>query len=82
MGFASCLLRDQTRDWWEEVGRALGSVVMVAMTWEEFVTRFQEEFAPAIEVQQLAKEFQDLRQTTKTVAEITSKFRERDLLVP
>ena len=35
-----------------------------------------------IEVQQLARKFQDLRQTTETVAEITAKFRERALLVP
>lgn len=52
------------------------------MSWEEFVTRFQSEFALAIEMQQLAREFQDLRQTTETVAEITAKFRERALLVP
>ena len=34
-----------------------------------------------IEVQQLAREFQDLQQTTETVMEITAKFRERALLV-
>ena len=34
-----------------------------------------------IEVQQLAREFQDLQQTTETVAEITAKFNERALLV-
>ena len=60
MGFASCLLRDQARDWWEKVTRVLGSAAVVAMSWEEFVTRFQEEFSPAIKVQQLVTEFQDL----------------------
>ena len=35
-----------------------------------------------IEVQQLAREFQDLQQTTETVTEITSMFREWALLVP
>ena len=52
------------------------------MTWPDFVTRFRAEFAPAVELQQLAREFLDMRQTTETVAEITSKFRERALLVP
>lgn len=33
--------------------------------------RFQEEFAPEIEVQQLARKFQDFRQTTEAMAEIT-----------
>lgn len=39
-------------------------------------------FAPVIKVQQLAREFQYLFQTTKMVAEITTMFRERALLVP
>ena len=55
--------------------------VIEKMTREEFVIQFRAEFAPAIEVQQLAREFQDLRQTTKVVAEITIKFRENALLV-
>ena len=35
-----------------------------------------------IEVQQLGREFQDLRQTTDMVAEITVIFKEKELLVP
>ena len=34
-----------------------------------------------IKVQQLAREFQDLQQTTETVTEITSMFREKPLIV-
>ena len=45
------------------------------------MTRFRDEFAPMIEVQQLEREFQDLRQTTETVATITAMFYERVLLV-
>ena len=30
----------------------------------------------------MAREFQDILQTTKTMADITAKFRERALLVP
>ena len=59
----------------------MGGDVIETTTHEEFVTQFREKFTPAIEVQQLPREFQDLRQTTETMAEITSKFKERALLV-
>ena len=52
------------------------------MTWSDFSTGCTTEFAPVIEMQQLAREFQDLHQTTETMAEITTKFQERALLVP
>ena len=52
------------------------------MMWLEFVQRFDSEFAPPIEVQRLVREFHDLQQTTETVAEITTKFRERSLIIP
>lgn len=80
--FAAGCLRDRARDWWESVGDSLGAPTIEAMTWSDFVTRFKAEFALAVELQQLAREFLDMRQTTETVAEITTKFRERALLVP
>ena len=39
--FASCLLKDRARDWWEEVDLALGGEALEMMTWDEFVTRFR-----------------------------------------
>ena len=60
----------------------MGAPAVEAMTWLNFVTGFKAEFAPAVELQQLAREFLDMRQTAETVAEITAKFRERELLVP
>lgn len=53
---------------------------MGAMYWEEFVTRFEEEFVPTIEVQQLVRGFQGLRQTTETITKITARFQERDFV--
>ena len=35
-----------------------------------------------MEIRQLAREFPYMRQTAESVAEITTKFRERALLVP
>ena len=80
--FASCLLKDKARYWWEEVDFTLGGEAIETMTWDEFVTWFRADFALAGEVQQLAREFQDLLQMTETVAKIAAKFRERALLDP
>ena len=72
--FAAGCLRDRAGDWWESVGDSLGASAVEAMTWSDFVTRFRAKFAPAVELQQLAREFLDMRQMTETVAEITAKF--------
>ena len=59
----------------------MGGDVVESITWEDFAMRFRANFAIVIEAQQLVREFQDLLQTTETVAEITNMFQERDLLV-
>ena len=48
--YASCLLKDQARDWWEKIGSDLGDDVIDAMPWDDFLNRFRVEFAPTIEV--------------------------------
>ena len=78
---ASCLLKDRAHDRWEEVVYALRGRIVEVMTWDDFVIRFRVEFSPMIEVQQLKREFQDLRQTTESVADITTMFLVRALLV-
>ena len=72
--FDLCMLRDRARDWWGEVTSQVGAAGVAEMTWVEFVRRFDLEFAPPIEVQRLASEFQELQHTTETVAEITAKL--------
>ena len=66
----------------QELSYALGVPTTESMTWPNFVTRFRVEFTLAVEVQEFAKEFLDMRQTTETVAKITAMFGERELLVP
>ena len=39
----------------------MGASAIEAMTWSDFVTRFRSEFVPAVELQQLAREFLDMR---------------------
>ena len=80
--FATGCLRERARDWWEEVDYALGAPTIEVMTLPDFMTNIRAEFALAVEVKQLAKEFLNMRQTTETMAEITAKLRERDLFVP
>ena len=46
------------------------------------MTRFQADFAPTVEIQQLARDFLDMRHTIESVVKVTTKFRERPLLVP
>ena len=60
----------------------VGAAGMAGMTWAEFVRHFDLEFTPHIEVQRLVGEFHELQQTTETLAEITTKFQERALLIP
>ena len=78
----SCLLKDRLCDIWEEVGHLVGVAVLGTMNLRDLLARFRDKFASVIEVQQLAKEFHDLHQTTETVTEITAMFRERAFLVP
>lgn len=81
VGFSFYLLRDGAHDQWEEVGHYLVMAGMVVMTWDDFVVRFRVKFSLDIKVQQLAREFQDLRRTKEIVVEIIAQFQERDLLV-
>ena len=46
---AGCL-RERAQNWWKEVSYALEASTVEAMTWPYFLIRFEEEFAPAIEV--------------------------------
>ena len=76
------MLWDRARDWWGEITSQVGAAGVADMSWAEFVRRFDQEFAPPIEVQRMVREFHDLQRTTETVAEITAKFQERALLIP
>ena len=60
MRFVAGFLRERAQDWWEEFGYTFGAPTIEATTWPDFVTRFRVEFAPAIEVKKLAKEFLDM----------------------
>ena len=50
-----------------------------AVTWEQFVENFREEYVPLVERERLAQEFLSLKQTTELVIKITKMFTERAL---
>lgn len=82
VGFTSCLLRDEARDWWKEVCHSLGAEAMTDMSWTDFDSRFRMKFSPTIKAHQLMREVQVLRYTTKIVVEITTTLGEKALLLP
>ena len=49
--------RERAREWWQEVGYALGAPTIEAITWLDYLTQYRMEFAPIVEVEQLAMEF-------------------------
>nr|GEV92891.1 hypothetical protein [Tanacetum cinerariifolium] len=59
VGFASILLRDQARHWWDFIEETKGEEEIILMTWERF---------------KIAEEFLTLKQGNKAVEEITAKF--------
>ena len=52
----------------------MGGEAVETMSWDDFSMRFKDDFVLVIEVQQLAREFQDLLKTTKIVVEVTAMF--------
>ena len=59
---------DRARDWWEEVAQAIRDNRSALDDMGGLCLEISQGFAPNIEVQQLAREFQNLRQTIETVA--------------
>ena len=80
--FASFLLRDGGRDWWEIVKESLSEEERDAITWTEFVERYTADFEPRVEMERVGHEYLALEQTTELVREITDRFRELTLLCP
>ena len=49
------------------------------MTWDQFSKMFRARYVPLVERERLDQEYLDLRETTKSMTEITKMFIERDL---
>ena len=77
--FALNLLRLGAKDWWKFVTIEFSPMEKAAVTWEWFVEMFHEGYVPLMERERLAQEYLLLRQTTKTVTEITRMFHDSSM---
>ena len=80
--FSLNLLRGPAKDWWGLQAATLSEAQLAALTWGEFVARFRQQYVPRVEVQRITREFLSLQQTTETVMEITTRFREMASFCP
>lgn len=80
--FTTCIILNIAKDWWCKIVQGLEPDVVESMSCDDFVTGFKSEFVHKIEVQQLGTKFLALEQIKESVAEITTKFKERALFCP
>ncbi|GJR12911.1 zinc finger, CCHC-type, retrotransposon gag domain protein [Tanacetum coccineum] len=74
VNFASNLLCDSAKMWWEGKVCEKGEEWIRACTWKEFKELFNAEFTPAEEINRIRDEFQTLMQTNESVNEMWKKF--------
>ncbi|KAK9079891.1 hypothetical protein SSX86_001564 [Deinandra increscens subsp. villosa] len=76
--FATGLLVDRAKDWWDAKVLEKGQAVTDALTWAEFKELFLEHHCPPSAVNELKQEFLKLEQgETQTVDEITGIYLDR-----
>ena len=80
--YALNLLRGPAKDWWGLHAASLTVAQVDALVWDEFVTRFRQQYVPRVEVERITREFLALEQRDESVTEITIKFREMALFCP
>ncbi|KAL4583398.1 hypothetical protein LXL04_007969 [Taraxacum kok-saghyz] len=80
--FATSTLKDGAREWWTALSSSMTLQAREAMTLDQFLERFNRDFVPPEEVEQLAREYLGLKQTFETFEEITKKFKEREMFCP
>ncbi|GKC65925.1 zinc finger, CCHC-type, retrotransposon gag domain protein [Tanacetum coccineum] len=74
VNFASNFLRDSAKMWWNGKVCEMGEEWIGSCTWKEFKELFNDEYAPAEEVDKIQEEFQTLMQTNEKVNELWKKF--------
>ena len=80
--YAANLLRGPAKDWWNLMIKIRTQAEVDKMSWDVFQELFKKQFAPSIEMGNLATKFLALEQKDETVNEITDKFLELSLFCP
>ncbi|KAK9049844.1 hypothetical protein SSX86_031187 [Deinandra increscens subsp. villosa] len=78
VSYATGLLRDRAKDWWDAKAQEKGDVAINALTWPEFKEIFTEHHCPKAMVNKLKQEFLKLEQSDdQTVDQITGIYLDR-----
>ncbi|KAJ9567039.1 hypothetical protein OSB04_003005 [Centaurea solstitialis] len=72
--YASAMLTDRALVWWDNTYESLDSNTRENMLWDEFRSKFFEQYCPMDLQRRLEKEFWDLKQGTMTVMEYETEF--------
>ncbi|XP_021991180.1 uncharacterized protein LOC110887931 [Helianthus annuus] len=70
-------LRGQTKDWWDNKKKEIGSEAAKAMTWDEFKTPFLKHQSPKAVINKIKEEFMQLRHKGESIDKITGIFMDR-----
>ncbi|KAI3503682.1 hypothetical protein L1887_32131 [Cichorium endivia] len=69
-------LRKKANTWWKTVTTLMTEDELRAMTWAQFVERFEGQYVPKVEQQRMQQQFMALEQTTESVSDLNAKFLE------
>ncbi|KAJ9542499.1 hypothetical protein OSB04_029005 [Centaurea solstitialis] len=72
--YASAMLTNRALVWWDNTYESLDSNTRENMLWDEFRSKFFEQYCPMDLQRRLEKEFWDLKQGTMTVMEYETEF--------
>ncbi|KAI3493570.1 hypothetical protein L1887_40770 [Cichorium endivia] len=75
--FATNQLTGNALHWWQLFSKALGPDLTQSLLWEQFKTKFNEEYCSEVAVKRLEEEFLHLEQGSHTVQEYTMSFLEK-----
>ncbi|KAJ9557277.1 hypothetical protein OSB04_011891 [Centaurea solstitialis] len=75
--YASAMLTDRALVWWDNTYESLDSNTRENMLWDEFRSKFFEQYCPMDLQRRLEKEFWDLKQGTMTVMEYETEFNQK-----
>ena len=68
--------RKKANVWWKNVTAQVTEEGVRAMTWAQFVERFEAQYVPRVEQLRMMQQFMALEQTTESVHDLNSKFLE------
>ena len=69
-------LRTRGKTWWTTTTGQMTEEEVRAITWAQFVERFEARYVPRVEQDRMMQEFMALEQTTESICDLNAKFME------